>query len=217
MLKLFTDSDCELWHTDIEELELGTLLMPFTLNGEYIPYNFGKDFDFKDFYKNMRNGSIPKTSALNAQDYLDAFEPVLKAGHDILYISFSHKLSATFDFMRTAIAQLKTKFPKRSVYHIDTLNISIGGALIVKEAVKLWKAGKTANEIIQFVESIRDKVSLYFIVDDLKYLKRGGRISATSAVLGALLNIKPVLHISNDGAIVKLQTAKGAKMQLQCW
>lgn len=214
MLKLFIDSDIELWHTEVEEMGLGKLLMPYVINGENIPYDFGKGSNPKAFFDAMRKGATPKTSALNEQDYLDAFEPVLKKGDDILYISFSHNLSATFEFMRKVIAQLKEKYPKRTITHVDTLSISAGPIVLVKEAYKLWKAGKKADEIVKFVEKFREDCACYFMVEDLKYLKRGGRVSAAAAVLGTLLNVKPILHISPEGKIVKVGTAKGRKNAL---
>lgn len=211
MSVFFTDTDCELWYTDAEKYGINIIGMPYTLDGVERIYDMGKNTDFKLMYDRMRAGSVPITSALNPQDYIDYFEPVLKNGEDILYVHFSDKLSGTFNYMAIALNELKEKYPERKVTLFNTLSISVGGGIQALEAGKLHHAGKSDEEIVKFLEEFSPKVCTKFVVDSLTHLKRGGRVSATTAVLGGLLNIKPLLKITKEGTIEKYGTAKGMK------
>lgn len=210
MSVFFTDTDCEMSYVDAEALGMKVIGMPYTLKDEEYVYDFGKSFDPKKFYDQMRAGEIVTTSALNTQDYIDYFEPVLAAGEDILYVHFSRELSGTFNHMDVAIKELKEKYPERKITCFDTRNICIGGGIQAIEACKLHNAGATDEEVVEFLKEFKNKVSTYFYVDSLQYLKRGGRISAMSAVMGSMLNIKPILGI-NEGKLEKLTTVKGTK------
>lgn len=211
MSVFFTDTDCELWYTDAEKYNINIIGMPYTLDEEEKFYDMGKNTDFKHMYNRMREGAMPITSALNPQDYIDYFEPVLKSGQDILYVHFSDRLSGTFNHMNVALNELKEKYPERKVTTFNTLNISTGAGFLALEAGKLHHAGKSDEEIVEFLTELAPKVSTKFVVDSLSHLKRGGRISATSAIIGGLLNIKPILKVSKEGTIEKVTTAKGMK------
>ena len=126
MYQLFCDSNCELWHTVAAEYGLKIIRMPYVLDGVEYYYDLGEKTDFKHFYERMRAGAVPTTSAINEQNYIDYFEPVLQEGKDIYYITFSHKLSATFESMDRAIAALKEKYPDRVIRTFDTKAISLG-------------------------------------------------------------------------------------------
>ena len=215
MSVFFTDTDCEMSYTDAESLGMKVIGMPYTIKGKESIYDFGKKTDIKQFYNDMRNGEIATTSALNSQDYINYFEPVLASGEDILYVHFSSKLSGTFDYMQTAINILKEKYPERKVTCFDTNSISLGAGIQAIEACKLHNSGASDEEVIKFLESFRQKVAVYFYVDSLQYLKRGGRISSVSAVVGSILNIKPILTITNEGKLEKLTTVKGTKKALE--
>ena len=215
MSVFFCDSNSELWHTKAEKLGLKVIGMPYNIDDdEERAYDLGKNTDFTDFYTRLKKGSSAKTSALNMQNYIEYFEPVLASGKDVLYVHFSKKMSGTFEYMNQAINFLKEKYPKNSVKCVDTYSIAVGEALIVYEAAKMWKNGATDEEIIDFVINNREKFATYFIVDDLSHLKKGGRLSRASFVVGTILNIKPVLKISKDGEIVKHSVAKGRKKAL---
>lgn len=129
MYQLFCDSNCELWHTEAKALGLRVIRMPYVLDGEEFYYDLGENTDFKHFYDRMRAGAVPTTSAINEQNYIDYFEPVLREGQDIYYITFSHKLSATFESMDRAVAALKEKYPDREIRTFDTKSISLGRGL----------------------------------------------------------------------------------------
>lgn len=211
MSVFFTDTDCEMWFTDAEKLKMNVIGMPYTINGQEYVYDYGKNTDFEAFYREMKNGKIATTSALNAQDYLNYFEPVFARGEDIFYVHFSSELSGTFDSMRNALNILKEKYPERKFTEFDTLNISVGAGIQAIEACKLHNSGASDEEVLEFLKTFRDKVAIYFYVDSLQYLRRGGRISAVSSVMGTLLNLKPILSVSPNGKLEKLTVVKGKK------
>ncbi len=213
MSVFFTDTDCEMLYTDADELGMNVIGMPYTLKGQEYVYDFGRTFDSKKFYDEMRNGEVVTTSALNSQDYINYFEPVLAAGEDILYVHFSAELSGTFNHMKVAIDELLKKYPDRKITCFDTRNISLGAGIQAIEACKLHNAGASDEEVVKFLTEFKDKVAIYFYVDSLQYLKRGGRVSAISAAFGTMLNIKPILSV-NDGKLEKLTTVKGTKKSL---
>lgn len=211
MSVFFTDTDCEMHYTDAENLGMQIIKMPYILKGEEAYYDFGKDSDIESFYKDMRAGEVVSTAALNTNDYINYFEPVLASGEDILYVHFSANLSGTFNSMNDAIKVLKEKYPDRKVTTFDTKNISFGAGIQAIEACKLHNAGASDEEVVEFLTTLREKIGIYFYVESLKYLRRGGRVSAASAVMGTLLNIKPILTVDNEGKLGKLATVKGSK------
>ena len=211
MYQLFCDSNCELWHTEAKALGLRVIRMPYVLDGEEYYYDLGEKTDFKHFYDRMRAGAVPTTSAINEQNYIDYFEPVLKEGKDIYYITFSHKLSATFESMDRAIAALKEKYPDREIRTFDTKSISLGAGFQVRLAAKKYNAGATMDELDAYLTEIREHTVVYFVVDDLVYLKRGGRISSLTAAFGSLLGIKPMISVMPDGSLQSVGKVRGAK------
>ena len=211
MYQLFCDSNCELWHTVAKEYGLHVIRMPYVLDGKEYYYDLGEATDFAHFYQRMREGTVPTTSAINEQDYIDYFEPVLQEGQDIYYITFSHKLSATFQSMDRAIAALKEKYPEREIRTFDTKSISLGAGFQVRYAAEKYRAGATMDELDAYLRELSAHTVVYFVVDDLVYLKRGGRISALTATFGKLLNIKPMISILPDGSLQSVGKIKGAK------
>lgn len=207
----FTDTDCEMHYTDAETLGINVIGMPYTIKGQEYVYDYGKNTDIKQFFTDMRNGEIATTAALNSQDYLNYFEPVLASGKDILYVHFSEQLSGTFNYMRTAINILMEKYPDRKITCFDTGSICLGAGIQVIEACKLHNAGASDEEVVQFLTEFKNKIGIYFYVDSLQYLKRGGRISSVSATFGTMLNIKPILSVDGEGKLDKLTTVKGTK------
>ena len=211
MYQLFCDSNCELWHTVAAEYGLKIIRMPYVLDGVEYYYDLGEKTDFKHFYERMRAGAVPTTSAINEQNYIDYFEPVLQEGKDIYYITFSHKLSATFESMDRAIAALKEKYPDRVIRTFDTKAISLGSGFQVRYAAEKYKAGATMDELEEYLTHLREHTIVYFVVDDLVYLKRGGRISAVTAAVGILHYIKPMISILEDGSLQSVGKIKGSK------
>ncbi len=214
MSVFFTDSDCELWYTYVDKYDIKVLEMPYTLDGEEYFYDMGRNTDFKKLFDRMRAGSMPTTSALNPQTYIDYFDPVFASGEDILYVHFSNKLSGTFEYMKTAMRTLSEKYPDRKLKVFNTKSICVGGGFQALQAAKMHAEGKSDEEILKYLEDLSGHIVTTFVVDSLTHLKRGGRISSASAVVGGLLNIKPILKITDEGTIEKVATAKGMKKAL---
>lgn len=213
-IKLFCDSNCELWYIDIERLDLGLLEMPYILDGQVYGYDCGKTTDFDAFYARMREGGMPTTSALNEFYYTEAFEPIFAGGDDIFYISFSSQLSATFNFLDSAVKALLEKYPERKFERFDTKGISVDCGYQVYFAVEYFRQGHSLEETKQLLEYLRENVVTLFAVADLNHLKRGGRVSALSAAFGSMLQIKPILHISEEGRLEVADKVKGQKKVL---
>lgn len=211
MYQFFCDSNCELWYTDVKELGINVIRMPYILDGEEYFYDMGENTDFKAFFDKMRGGSTPKTAALNEYAYTEYFEPVLARGEDIYYVTFSHTMSGTFNAMKSAIARLKEKYPDREIRYKDSRAISLGCGFSVYYAAQKYKDGATMDELDAFLDELLPCVGVYFVVDDLTYLYRGGRVSGVSKAIGNLLGIKPVLHINDEGKIVNVGKVKGFK------
>ena len=209
--KLFCDSNSELWHTYVQDLGLEVIRMPYVLGDDEYFYDMGLKHNFKEFFDKMRAGAVPKTSALNEYAYTEYFEPVLKEGLDIYYITFSHQMSGTFNAMENAIKELKEKYPEREIRVKDTKSISLGCGAIVYYGGLKYNAGATMDELDAFFDSVIPHFATYFVVDDLTYLYRGGRVSGVSKVVGNLLNIKPVLYINDEGKILNIAKAKGRR------
>lgn len=214
MYQLFCDSNCELWHTTVKDLGLNVIRMPYILDNEEYFYDMGEATDFKAFFDKMRNGATPKTAALNEYAYTEYFEPVLARGEDIYYITFSHQMSGTFNAMKNVIAQLKEKYPEREIRFIDTKLISMGSGLVTYYAALKYKEGATMDELDAYVEELAAHTATYFVVNDLTYLYRGGRVSGLSRVVGNLLGIKPILYFNEEGKILNIGKVKGLKKAL---
>lgn len=211
MSVLFCDTNCELWYDKAEALGLKVIQMPYTLDGVEYYYDLGKATDFKHFYERIRAKSMPTTAALNEYNYIEYFEPYLAEGKDIFYITFSHKLSGTFEFMNKAIEQLKAKYPERKITIFDTQSISMGAGFQVYYGAKKWKEGASDEELSAYLEEIRKHTSVYFAVNDLFHLKRGGRLSGAAATVGTILGVKPIIRINDEGRLFPVFKEKGTK------
>ena len=211
MSVLLCDSNCELWYTTVKELGIDYIPMPYLYNDREYFYDLGENTDFAAFYSAVRAGAVPKTQALNPENYKDVLEPYFAAGEDVLYISFSHAMSGTFAQLDAAISELKQKYPNRKCTVFDTKSISLGTGIQVKAAAELKNKGASDEEIISFLNDFTNRVAVYFVVDDLMHLKRGGRLSAASAVVGTLLSVKPVLTTNSQGGLSVYEKVSGRK------
>lgn len=215
MYQLFCDSNSEIPYWFAKENGLAVVRMPYVICDEEYYYDLGEHTDFVDFYNKERAGNMPTTAALNAQNYLEIYEPTLAAGTDILMISFSSALSGTHAMLEQARQELLEKYPERTFNVVNTLSISMGAGLIVYYATQMWKAGATQQEIISWVEENRMKVNHWFSVDDLHHLKRGGRLSGAAAFVGSVLELKPILTVNSEGKLIVVGKAKGRKRALK--
>ena len=215
MSRLIFDSNGELWFTRAEELGLDYISMPYYIDGQEYYYDLGKATDFRKFYDLVRAGNVPKTQALNPEDYKKFLTPYFEKGEDILYVSFSHKLSGTFQSLELALKELKERFPERKCTVFNSNSISLGAGIQAEEAAKLWNKGASDEEILFFLQTFTDRVCVYFTVDDLMHLKRGGRCSGLAAVAGTVLGLKPMLTIGADGGLTVLAKISGRKKAIR--
>lgn len=168
----------------------------------------------KEFYEKMRKGSAPTTSQVNVNDYINAFTPYLEDGKDILAIGFSSALSGTFNALRLATDMLKETYPNRRIEIVDSLSASMGEGLIAYYAGLMYENNATLDEVYNFIEENKLKMHHLFTVSNLEYLKRGGRVSATSAFIANALKIKPVLYVDNQGRLIPIKKVIGRKQSL---
>ena len=205
-----TDSDSDLPFHLKEQYDIPVVYMPYALDGKEYFDDLGQMLDHKSYYDMMRNGATPVTSALNEATYLDYFEPVLKE-KDLLFVAFSSKLSCTLQAVYSAREKLLEKYPERKFTVVDTLRISGPMTLLVLKAHEMYRAGKPMDEVASWLEANKLRAQAYFIVDDLKYLKRGGRISATAATVGTMLDLKPIIMEAADGTLTSNDKIRGRK------
>lgn len=211
MSVLLCDSNCELWYTRVKELGLDYISMPYCYGGGEYGYDLGENTDFKKFYDAVRGGTVPKTMALNPENYKEILTPYFKAGEDVLYISFSHAMSGTFAQLDAALKELKKEFPERKCTVFNTNSICLGAGIQVEAAAELKQKGASDEEIIAFLKEFTNRVAVYFVVDDLMHLKRGGRLSAGAAVAGTLLSIKPMLTVNEEGGLNVIEKVTGRR------
>ncbi len=213
---LATDSCCDLPNEMVLAANLEVIPLSFEIGGKnYHNYLDERSIKTKDFYGKMRDKQIATTSLINVGEFLVFFEPFLKAGNDILYIGFSSALSGTIQSARIAAEELKMTYPDRKIIVIDSLSASMGQGLLVWYAIKLKEAGQSIEEVAQWTENHRLELCHLFTVDNLGTLRRGGRLSGTAALVGSLLMVKPVLHITDEGKLVPIKKARGRKSSLQ--
>lgn len=213
---ILTDSSADLSAALVEEMEVEVLPLSFTMEGKtYHNWPDNREMDPGDFYRRLRDGAMATTAAVNVADYTEAIEPLLEAGKDVLVLAFSSGLSATCNSARIAAQELGEQYPDRKIYVVDTLCASLGQGLLVWYAAQQKKQGKTIEEVRDWTEAHKLNLCHWFTVDDLHFLKRGGRISAATAVLGTMLAIKPVMHVDNEGHLIKVGTARGRSASLK--
>ena len=181
---------------------------------EYYSYVKGEVTDIKKFYTMMRAGQKITTSHINRDVCTGLFESLLGSGKDILYIGFSSGLSGTYQTGHMVLEEMREKYPERKIYDVDTLAASLGEGLLVTYAARMREAGRSIEEVYQWLLDNRLNLCHWFTVDDLFFLKRGGRISATTALAGTVLGIKPVMHVDNEGHLVPVAKVRGRKNSL---
>ena len=213
---IVTDSSADLSHEMVQALGVEVLPLAFTMEGKtYYNYTDNRDMAPKEFYRRLAAGAVATTNAVNVGQAIEGIEPLLQAGKDVLTLAFSSGLSATYSSMQIAVDELAEKYPERKVYAVDTLCASLGQGLILYLAAGLQKQGKSIEEVRDWAEANKLSLCHQFTVDDLHFLKRGGRISATTAVVGSMLQIKPVLHVDDEGHLINIGKARGRQSSLK--
>ena len=210
MLTIFTDTDTDITKKDADYLGLKLISMPYTIDGNTVyPYEDWETFDSHEFYEKLRNGTLPKTSSISEEKYIEYFRPVFEKGDDIFYIHFSRNMSATFDAMDKAVKRLLDEFPKRKFYEVDTEGISALSYSIVKDVVEKLKSGTSPEKVVDWAKDEIKHYALYFFADDLKFFKQSGRVSNLAGTVGTILGIRPIIYVNDEGKMVSIGKEKG--------
>jgi DegV family protein with EDD domain len=213
---ILTDSSCDLPAKMADELEVTALPLVVTVDGKsYYNYLDEREVSFEKIYGMLRSKCSASTSAVNINSQMEFMEGFLAEGKDVLYLNFSSGLSSTYTAAVSAAIDLREKYPDRKIYTVDTLCASLGQGLLVYLTAMEKKNGGSIEEVHEFAEKTKYKICHWFTVDDLFFLKRGGRLSASTAVLGSMLNIKPVMHVNNDGKLINVDKVRGRKNSLK--
>ena len=212
---IVTDAASTLLRSQCRELDI--VILPMRVRVGDQEYSCGAEtngLDMKDFYSKMRDGVSTGTAALNMGNVQDGMRPLLEQGRDVLLIVFTSALSDSFDYTCAAAQEMREAFPARTIEVVDSLCADFGQGLLVCAAAKNRANGMDIHENARWIEQNRLHYCHWFTVDDLRYLRRGGRISATTALVGSALGIKPILHVDNEGRLVSAGKARGRKNAL---
>ena len=213
--QIITDSTTDLSPALAEELGIEIIPMEITLSGaSYLQFPDERALSNRTFYERLASGETATTNQINATTFTETFERYLQAGTDVLDIGFSSGLSGTYNNSRLAAQELSEKYPGRRILVLDSLAASMGEGLLVYHAVQKQREGMGIDELASWVEANRNRLAHWFTVDDLNFLKRGGRVSGAAALFGTMLGIKPVLHVDNDGHLIPVEKVRGRKNAL---
>ena len=211
--QIITDSGADLPVEELARLDVKLASLSLLFRGQTLADSVTDDT--KEFYAAMRAGETASTSAINPDGWAAVMEPCLQEGKDLLVITFSSGLSTTHQSAVIAAEELKEKYPQRDIRVVDSLCASLGGGLLVWYACQKRDEGMSLAELTEWVQLNKWHLCHWFTVDDLKYLKRGGRISAATALVGTMLNIKPVLHVDDEGHLVSVSKVRGRKASIE--
>ena len=211
--EIFTDSSCDLPKDMIEQYDIKVMQLEVIIDNK--PPVLNKDIEAKDFYQQLRDGANAKTAAMTPGYFAEHAMESLEAGKDILYIGFTSGLSVTYNNGVMMVEELQEKYPERKILSIDTLCASVGEGLLVHYAALQREAGASMEEIYDGVMAMKDKIHHQVTVDDLFFLKRGGRISATTAIAGSVLSIKPMIHVTAEGKLDTIGKIRGRKAAMK--
>lgn len=213
---IISDVTCDLPASMAEDLGVTVIPMDFTMSGKvYTHYPDAREMDFHTFYERTKNGEMSVTSQINGITYEQYFEPFLKAEKDILYIAFSSELSGTYQASTITASELLERYPERKLFCIDSKAASVGEGMLVYNTVQKKNEGMNIDDLKVWVEENRDHICHWFTVDDLNHLKRGGRVSTVTAVVGTALGIKPILHVDSNGDLIPVSNVRGRKKSLE--
>lgn len=212
---ILTDSSCDLPLEYIEENNIKFLSLTYNLSYGSFPDDFGKTMSHEKFYNELRKGELSTTSQINAYSFRKCFEELIKENKSILYLGFSSVLSGCINSAEIAKNELLEEYPKADITIINTKSAAIGQGLLILKAVEMLKKGSSKEDIISWIETYKYNMNHWFIVDDLMYLKRGGRLSTFSSAIGTLMNVKPMLTLNNEGAIVNTANIRGRKKAIK--
>ncbi len=207
-----TDNNSDLPESYYSEHGIGCTYLSYSMNG--VNYTHDNFLPVHEFYDSMRNGALPTTAQVNPENARLMMEPYLKQGLDILHIAFSSGLSGTYNSTRIAAEELAEEYPDRKIMVIDSLAASLGQGLLIHYAQKKKEAGEDMETVAAWVEEHKNNIVHLFTVDDLNHLYRGGRVSRTTAFVGSMLNIKPVMHVDEEGKLIPVGKIRGRKKSI---
>ena len=207
-----TDNTADLPYSYYKQHDIEYMYLTYQMEGE--TYGKQDEMEFKDFYERMRKGSMPTTSQVNSEEAKEVLRPLLIQGKDILHLAFSSGLSGSYNSVRMAAEELREEFPERKIVVIDSLCASLGEGLFVDKAVEMKEEGKSLEENAAWLEKNKLNFCHVFTVDDLFHLHRGGRVSKVAAVVGTMINLKPLLHVDNEGHLIPLKNVRGRRKSL---
>ena len=213
--KIMTDACCDLPLEFVEENNIAIINMTININGKEHVDDLGKTFDREAFFQLVKNGETATTSQINIGTYLEVFRQYIEKDEPVLYLAFSSGLSGSYNNAMAAVEMLKEEYGTIDITVVDTLAACLGEGLLVYEAVRLKTMGKSLLEVTQWVEEYKVKLHSWVTVEDIKHLERGGRISAVSATLGTLLNVKPIIVMDHIGKLVPFAKVRGRKKSMQ--
>lgn len=214
-IKLITDSASDLPLEFVKNNDIDFVSLGVNIDGNFILDDLGENFKMDEFYSLIRQGKMPSTSQANVFAFEEIFEKYVKEGYKIIYIGLSSALSGTFNSSVIARDSVLEKYNDADISVIDSKSVSLGEGLLVYKACELINKGLDKDEIVNFIENIKEKVIHSIVVDDLAHLKRGGRISGATATVGSILNIKPTLTLDNEGKVVVKSKIKGKKKAIK--
>ena len=214
-IKLITDSASDLPLEFVKDNDIDFVSLGVNIDGNFILDDLGENFKMDEFYSLIRQGKMPSTSQANVFAFEEIFEKYVKEGYKIIYIGLSSALSGTFNSSVIARDSVLEKYNDADISVIDSKSVSLGEGLLVYKACELINKGLDKDEIVNFIENIKEKVIHSIVVDDLAHLKRGGRISGATATVGSILNIKPTLTLDNEGKVVVKSKIKGKKKAIK--
>ena len=213
---IVTDSSADLTPALVQKGGIEVFPLSFTIQEKtYHNYTDNREMSAGDFYGLIRSGVRATTAAVNVADLTQGLEPILRSGKDVLILSFSSGLSATYQSGELAAAELREQFPERKIYVVDTLSASLGQGMLACLAAGEKAGGKSIEQVRDWVEEQKFHLCHWFTVDDLNHLKRGGRVSAATALVGTMLSIKPVLHMDDEGHLISMGKARGRAASLK--
>ena len=211
--RIVTDSGSDLNQCMIDQLNISVVPLMVNFKGDTLPDTVDEGVDA--FYDGLRGGEIATTSAINPTGWETAIEPILASGEDVLVIAFSSGLSTTYQSAVIAAGELQEKYPDRKIRVVDSLCASLGQGLLVWYACQKRDAGMSIDDLTAWLEENKFRLCHWFTVDDLMFLKRGGRVSAATALVGTMLQIKPVLHVDNEGHLINVSKVRGRKASIE--
>lgn len=207
---LYADSSCDTPREILQEWGVSSIDLLFRFADSTVEYR-NSDVPAPEFYHNLREGRDAKTSAINSETFREEFDRQLREGRDVLYIAFSSGLSTTYNSARIAAKSLSEEYPNRKILVVDSLSASAGYSMLVYLTVQKLRDGATLEEAAEFAHDTRLHICHWFTVDDLNFLRRGGRVSAAAAIVGTALGIKPILHMDNEGHLINMFNVRGRK------